>query len=367
MKKNGNIMKVKNTRNSSIELLRIFAGMGVIILHYNSAGGAFAQVTNNSLNQFWLYFSQTISNCAVDLFVIISAFFLSGSNKRDVNKVINLWLQFTVFKFGAYILQIVAGKPITTKGIVYALLPTNYFLILYCVVYVISPFFNILINQISDIVYRRLIVLLVILFSIWNMVVNYIGCFLDEDVNAMSTVGVRGNQAGLTVINFILLYFVGAYIKRIYENVSLRTSLLFCIISIVIMYVMAIIEKKMWGTDAPIIRHYDNIFVILLSAGLLLIALKISFNSTIVNELAKATFTCLLINDVILGVARISLFVNRVLWVLVLHQLLTAIGGLIAAYIVYRFYSLLAKPILRFISPLVYKINAYISVEENGK
>ena len=91
---------MEKSRNSSIELLRIIAGIGVIILHYNNAyaGGGFKYVDNNSINQYWLFLSETISICAVDLFILISAYFLSMNNKRDICKVFSLILQFIIFQ-----------------------------------------------------------------------------------------------------------------------------------------------------------------------------------------------------------------------------------------------------------------------------
>ena len=52
-------------RNSSIELLRIIAIMGVVILHYNNSGmgGAFYYVTEGSLNQYYLFFQNLFYIC----------------------------------------------------------------------------------------------------------------------------------------------------------------------------------------------------------------------------------------------------------------------------------------------------------------
>ena len=84
--------KKKETRNSSIELLRIIAMMGVICLHYNSSiyGAALKLVTPNSLNQYYLHFIGSLFVCAVNLFIMISAYFLCQTQNRRSIKVLEL-------------------------------------------------------------------------------------------------------------------------------------------------------------------------------------------------------------------------------------------------------------------------------------
>ena len=71
------------TRQSNIELLRIFAACGVIILHYNNAGigGGFAAVADGSLNQFIMMTLEMMAICAVNLYVLISGYFMRDSYK----------------------------------------------------------------------------------------------------------------------------------------------------------------------------------------------------------------------------------------------------------------------------------------------
>lgn len=58
-------MEERMERNSSIELLRIIAIIGVVILHYNNSGmgGAFYYVTEGSLNQYYLFFQNLFYIC----------------------------------------------------------------------------------------------------------------------------------------------------------------------------------------------------------------------------------------------------------------------------------------------------------------
>lgn len=69
---------IKNSnRESNIELLRIFTAMGVIMLHYNYAR-ALKCVNLESFNFGVLIGLESFWVCAVDLFVLISGYFLYG-------------------------------------------------------------------------------------------------------------------------------------------------------------------------------------------------------------------------------------------------------------------------------------------------
>ena len=78
-------MSKRADRQSNIELLRIFAACGVIILHYNNAkiGGGYAAVEDGSLNQGIMTFFELLFICAVNLYVLISGYFMRSSMKRN--------------------------------------------------------------------------------------------------------------------------------------------------------------------------------------------------------------------------------------------------------------------------------------------
>ena len=79
-------MRALNERKSNIELLRIFTMIGVIILHYNNPtiGGGITYATKGSANFYILYFLESLFACAVDLFILISGYFMCTNNKRNI-------------------------------------------------------------------------------------------------------------------------------------------------------------------------------------------------------------------------------------------------------------------------------------------
>ena len=104
-------METKRERKSNIELLRILAIWGVVILHYNnpSIGGGMAYASEGGINFYFLYFLESCCICAVDLFMLISGYFLVESKSRNVWRVLELIAQVMVFNVGIYIVRSLTG------------------------------------------------------------------------------------------------------------------------------------------------------------------------------------------------------------------------------------------------------------------
>ena len=83
------MMAIKKERSSGIDLLKIFCMFGVIILHYNNStiGKAFTYAPLHSMRSYMLYFLQTVSISAVDVFVLISGYFMCKSSKVDLKSL----------------------------------------------------------------------------------------------------------------------------------------------------------------------------------------------------------------------------------------------------------------------------------------
>ena len=56
--------------------------------------------------------------------------------------------------------------------------------------------------------------MLVILFSFWPTVIDLFSSLFNLNLTALYTTGTFGSGYGYTIINFTLLYLIGAYIKK---------------------------------------------------------------------------------------------------------------------------------------------------------
>lgn len=69
-------------RYSKFEILRILAIMGVIILHYNAI--LLDYVFENSINKEMIYFTESMCICSVNIFILISGYFMCQSKKQTL-------------------------------------------------------------------------------------------------------------------------------------------------------------------------------------------------------------------------------------------------------------------------------------------
>lgn len=141
----------KSQRKSNIELLRALLMFLVIILHYNNAemGGAFAVASGASLNV--LKFMETVSVCAVNCFILISAYFMSTSTKRSFQKPVHLLGMVIGYQLLSMLGQMFLTKtvPFQWKSLIFCLIPSNWFVVLFCVLYLVSVYVNPLFSVLS--------------------------------------------------------------------------------------------------------------------------------------------------------------------------------------------------------------------------
>lgn len=124
-------------RESGIELLRLFALFAVIMIHYCDKA---IPLINNSLNMNVMLLSRSISSCAVDVFIMISGFFMVKSNKRVIGKPLSLLTQVVYRNLLIYALVIILGiRAFDIKYFAFRLIPASYYPILFVVLYIISP------------------------------------------------------------------------------------------------------------------------------------------------------------------------------------------------------------------------------------
>ena len=164
-------MKERTERQSNIELLRILATCMVIVLHYNGLGnGGFATVSDGSLNQLILVLFETISICAVNVFVITTGYFLCKTNTRDFLKPLGLVAQVVVFAVLFFSLVKLTLPDITIDHLFESLFSTNWYVYIFFALYLISPFINVMWDRLNLSGKRILLTFSIFLFSIYPTV-----------------------------------------------------------------------------------------------------------------------------------------------------------------------------------------------------
>lgn len=195
-------------RNISLDLLRIIAMMMVLILHTNLFGG-FLKIESKDAYGFLITLYEHISIVAVDVFVIISAWFFR-TKETSFTKVVTL---FWIILFWTVVMSMVAvllGETITLKDIVKSIpfIGRAYdFCGGYIIMYLCSPYLNKMLDNISKKQQTLFAIGSFILFS----------CF--SPVTSSHYLLING---GYSFVWFIILYIITAWIKSLEKIFSKR-------------------------------------------------------------------------------------------------------------------------------------------------
>lgn len=294
---------MKKERQSGIDLLKVLAMVGVIILHYNngSIGRAFALVPPHSMKACVLYGLESMFICAVNVFMMISGYFMIGSKRIHAAKPIFLLIQVSVFQVFSYLLQIVfGGAALSAVGIVTHLVPASYFAVLYAAVYLLSPFVNKLLLSLKRRELNVLMALLSVLLSLWPYGVDVLERVSGYTFAGLSTIGMYGSQSGYTLIHFLFMYAIGAYIAI--AQVRCRrwvSGAVLCLCWAGLFVLSNLLVDLELG--AGLAWEYCNPLVILSAAAALLLCKDLQVpHGRMLGSLSKATFAVYLLNPVLI-------------------------------------------------------------------
>lgn len=351
-------------RQSNIELLRIFAALGVVILSYNDAslGGGFAFVEDSSLNQFVMVVFESLFICVINVYVIISGYFNRDSVKRDVLKPIKSITMFLVFEFAAYLIkELPKEEPFSFKTLLGYFAPSYWFIFIYLAFYLISPFISLMWSHMKLPAKKALLGVSITLFSVYPFVWDVI-CHLNKYsfwnepsangiLQGISPISLFGAGRGYTLVNFILMYLIGCYIRDKIENgLKERPGNMIIILGVTLVFIVfwTFADKMLTGYDLPttICWNFENPLIIIESVALFMFfnSLKIKSNK-VINALAAGVYPTYLIHINLLEYLQIERFVRSGTAVMVIHMLGCMVSLFLVSFVIYTLYDLLTKPL----------------------
>ncbi len=343
----------KKTRQSGIELLRILAACAVVMIHYNDQRALVFSV--GGINYTVLCLLNSLCICAVDLFILITGYFLCTTQKRSIAKPLELVVQVSLFNIFRHIGSTLFGvhRAITLKGLLLDAVPSNYFVILYMALYFISPYINMILKRLDTKGRQRFLLVMTFLFSFWATAVDLSQEILGFEWFGLSTIGAWGNQRGFNIVNFTFLYCIGAYLRldgvspKFQKKRFLVPALIFLVTGI---FGWSLLDDRLAILDGHCAWMYHNPLVILTAVSLFLIFQSMKFQSKIVNNLARSSYTCYLFQNIILAHLDIQGAAQGPLWFLLLHIVGTIIGIYLVSYVVYQIYHLCTAWLFRRLS-----------------
>lgn len=299
-------------RNSNYELMRIIS-MFMILLTHIIAHGKLVENSSGTL-QLIIQLIKVICVVHVNSFILLSGYY-TCNNKFKLSKVINLifivWIyQVIVVFFGSYL----GWYNFTLAELIRELSPINllsyWFIKIYLLVYCISPFLNILINNLDKKTYKRMLIVSFFLFSI---LITY------SSFRSFSFMKLYTNAMGFSVLNMVFLYLIGAYFQKYpisssyhFKNNSKNLNQIIfislfigCFVINFLLLNFGVLLSNMTGNTIKTIGQdllstifsYDSPFVILGSIFYFLWFGTLNIKSKLVNKIASATFDVYIEHD----------------------------------------------------------------------
>ncbi len=346
-------MANRKNRESNIELLRILAAMAVVIMHYNGRGslGGFANVAGGSFNEIILTFFEAVTICAVNLFVIISGYFMRSSQKRDLLKPLELFCRYLIFELAAFIIGAAFKSEYRSfDGFLSFFTGYYWFVFIYIALYIISPYLNLVFDTITPKGRKTMLLLSLATFSVYPFIIDILAYRTGRTFAGTSTIGLEGAQSGYTIVTFVLMYLLGCYLRDMDREYKTGNLICFLAADIAAIGTWMYVDKLLTGSfimDSASI-NYENPMVIFEAVLVFLIFRNIKMkNVKAINELAGASFSVYLLHIYFLSFFNTAESVKGNPVFLVLHILGSAVIIYILVYIINKVYELITVPVFK--------------------
>lgn len=297
-------MKNKLLRDSNYELLRIVSMIFIIIWHIIQHGQLIEHTTglSNMIFNMIMFFIIIHVNC----FMLITGYYQSKSKFR-LNKFISYILQIWFYNF--IITSILSLCGLIKIDYSEYLINTSFFNLksywyinCFLIVYLLSPFFNNFIEKTDKKELKKLIIIMLFCFSIIPFITGNL--FYEE--------------TGFTVTQQILMYFIGAYIRKYgfdmkllknYNNTQKKVSYMLIFITLWLMntmlyyfqlYLIQIDNSLCKYIASKIIMYkyfYNSPIVIIQSISIFLLFGKFNFKNKFINSISASTLGVYLIHE----------------------------------------------------------------------
>lgn len=286
-------------RKSNMELLRVISILMIISFHCAFKSG-FGFEPGFGINKlivkiFWMF-----GELGVNLFVLISGYFMVNSHFKW-KKVIRLLLEVQFYHWGKVFIGYKLGiyALYEWRDILFTFFPVtleNYwFISAYIILYILSPYLNILIQSMDQKTYQKL---LLTVLTIYSVIPSVFGFFFNTTETMLYY-----NR----LVWMIIIYFLGAYIQKYGSSTtrSKKSAIKMILISFAVLIASILIIDKfqnffaMLGTTEPAFFWPPNtIPMVFLSIGVfsLFLHMKIPYNF-VINKLASTTLGIYLLHD----------------------------------------------------------------------
>ena len=306
-------------RYSNIELLRIVAMVLIVAHHFAKHSGFDFPLDKITINRLWIQFIEVGGKLGVDLFVLISGYFLISQKTTKTSRLLKLWGQIFFYSVLIFLIFTVSGiKPLGLKELIKHIAPITcsqwWFASTYFVLYLLVPYINRLLHTFDK---DQYILFLAVLVLLWSVIPSFTGQAFQSNA----------------LLWFVVLYSIAGYIRLygIKTALSSRRLLGYAFACLLLTFLSAIVFDIM-GIKIPFFGKHATFFYGMQKLPILIISLlmfigftklSIGYHKSI-NLIASATFGVYLIHD--------SSYVRSFLWKTLFNSVAYSDSNLLILY-----------------------------------
>lgn len=257
---------MKKERNSSFELLRLFCIFGIVAMHAFGGIDTSTSVLNTELHVLF----NSLFNTAVTCFVLISGYF---GIKFNLAKLIRMDLMVIFFSVTSTVIQGNWNLKMIVKAFFPVITRQHWFITCYFALCILAPFLNDIPLQMQKDRYRRLLMVLLGMFSVIPTLTTY-------DIM---------QDSGKGLAHFVMIYLLGRYLamyqNREYKKWKLMLGFFVCVMTAFVLDSILTLQK---GVLYNTFSRDCSLFMILAAVFLVLFFAEIQFTNSFINCIAQS-------------------------------------------------------------------------------
>lgn len=265
----------------------------IVTLHVLGHGANIWEMESGSLRGSILWLFETVALCSVNCFILISGF-VGFSSRYKYSNLISLWFQVLFYSVSfTLIAKIVNPENVSNGDIVKAFFPVlgsqYWFFTSYFLLFLFIPILNKAVECVGKVKMGAALILIVFFVSVFGVVRNTI---VGGDVFYVND--------GYSPWWLIILYLIGAYIKkhRAFANIRKRWLICVFIASTVLTWSSKVldqwVELPLFGeaTYSDFFVNYTSVTVLISSVCLLLLFSRLTIRNILCRIIAFFTPLC---------------------------------------------------------------------------
>lgn len=310
--------KTKKARDVRLDIIRIFSLFCVIAVHFFLNSGFYNEIVIGK-KMYIMSIIRSFFIICVPMFIMLTGYLVNGktlSKKyyKGIIKILIIYLICSIIyslfvKF--YLKEEMTFTIFLKKLISYSGTRYSWYIEMYIGLFLLIPFFNIIINSLkSKKEYQLILITLIILIALPSI----LNIFKFDSIDwwkkpSISKSYVKILPAWWTSGYPVLYYFLGAYLKRYTVNINTKLNIfllvIFTIIDGTFNFYRSFSVKYIWGSW----NSYSSLFVMIETFLVFNLLLKINLNNnSIRNNLLKS------LSNACLGAYLISCMYDKIIY-----------------------------------------------------